>query len=156
MKLRLKFFFICVFLFSMLRVPAQQSIKANYALDSLIQSLVISEDDTNKVNNLNKIGKSYIGVADYDRALQFANKSRQLAEKLNYSKGVSLAYNIIGSICLSQGNFSQALDNFNESLKIRKKTNDKAGEAASYNNIGLVYYNMGDFEKSIDNYLKSS
>lgn len=148
-------FLILIFICICLCVHAQSSHISNNVLDSLIRSLETAKEDTTQVNNLNKISKQYLNTSDFEKGLQYVGKARQLALKINYPKGISTAFNIIGSICLSQGDFSQALNNFNESLKIRKETNDSAGIAASYNNIGLVYYNMGDFEKSIDNYLKA-
>jgi serine phosphatase RsbU (regulator of sigma subunit) len=146
-------FFICVFIFCCIGSYAQ--LPGPRLLDSLIQSLQTAKEDTVQVNTLNKISKMYLNTSDYEKALQYSNRSRVLSEKINFPKGLSMAYNIIGSICLSQGDFPLALNNYNMSLKIRKETDDKVGIAASYNNIGLVYYNVGDFEKSLDNYLKS-
>lgn len=137
------------------RAQTTINIGGDRTLDSLLMSLNTSVKDTNKVNALIKISKRYMNTFDYPQAIKYAEEAQKLAKELDFKKGLSLSFHIIGSIGWYKGDYEQALHDLEEGLKIRIETGDKNGIAASYNNIGLVYHSKGDIEKALENHLKS-
>ena len=128
--------------------PAQ-----NIRIDSLLSSLKISKEDTNKVNTLNQLSKhAGWAVGDLEKAMQFGLEAKALAEKTHYKKGIASAYNNIGIVEESYGNYQEALENYFSSMKITEEIGDKRGIASSLNNIGIVYYFQGNYPPALKNY----
>lgn len=123
--------------------------------DSLKVLLKKDIEDTNKVNHLYKIGLEYLNGGDYDTALIYSNTILQLAQKLNYLKGIADAYNLIGICYTDQGNYEEALQKHFLALTLREKIQDKKGIASSYNNIGNIYHELKRYQKALDNHFLS-
>jgi len=125
-------------------------------IDSLIKELKTAKEDTNKVNILNKL--SEIGgwrIGNYDTTMYYAQTAMQLAEKLEFKKGIATGYNNIGVIYRNQGNYPEALKNFLILLKIHEEIGDKGGTADAYNHIGIIYRNQGNYPEALKNYFTS-
>ena len=127
----------------------------NKNIDSLLTLLKNDKPDTNKVIHSYKLCSEYMRIGEYDNALHFGNVALQLAQKLNFKKGVSKSYNSIGNVYYRQGNYPEALKNHFTSLKLKEAIGDKAGIADSYNNIGNVYYNQGNYPDALKNHFAS-
>lgn len=143
------------FLFSL------SSFSQNIKIDSFEKLLPAAKEDTTKVNILNEISWNLMLVGNYDKAMQYANESKSLAEKLLAQNSSSLpvikkilskTHNTIGSIYSRQGNYPEALKNYLASLKIKEELGDKNGIARSYNNIGLIYQQQENYGKAVENF----
>lgn len=129
-------------------------------LDSLLAELHKQQEacpepcqgDTNKVILLDALGQEYIYIASYDSAVYYTNKEKQLAEKLDYKKGVANAFNRIGNIHLHQGNYPEALKNHFAALKIWEEIGDKVRIAHSYHNIGNLYWTLYNYSEALKNH----
>lgn len=131
------------------------SFAQNNAIDSLKILLQKDKEDTTKVNHLYKIGFEHLNSGDYDTALIYTNTILQLAQKLNYLKGMADAYNLIGICYTDQGNYEEALKKHFLSLTLREKIQDKKGIASSYNNIGNIYHDLKRYDKALENHFLS-
>lgn len=120
--------------------------------DSLLNLLKKAGNDTNKVNLLYHLSEV---AADDDQVLSYAMQALQLAEKLNYKKGIADATNNIGYVYDNRDDLKRAMAHYRKSLDIRREINDQTGIAVSLNNIGSLYGKTGDNEKSMDYYLQS-
>lgn len=128
---------------------------SNQLNDSLINTLKTAKEDTNKVNTLNDISRQYQGTGDFTEALDYAEKSLELAQKLNYSMGIGNAFSSRGGVLWYLGENEKSIENHLNAAQIRKECGDIQGLANSYNNIGLVYLNLGNYEKCLENNLKA-
>lgn len=151
----LSFFFVSVSAinlrgFVLLQAPLPPAIT-----DSLLQILKTTPADTNRVDILNKISRQYLNTGDYEIAMRHAAEAQQLAEKLNYTKGLGNAYSNKGVIFWYQGESEKALENHLLAIQYRNECGDIQGVGNSYNNIALVYLNLSDYEKSLENNLKA-
>lgn len=150
----LHLFFKCLlvvcFLFS-----CYPSFSQHRKIDSLIFLLKQDKEDTNKVKRLNNISREYINIGRYDTALHYDDIALQLAQKLNFSKGIANTSNIIGIIYTEQGDYPKAQDYYLKALKIDEELNDKIGKAKRFGNIGNVYRYQHDYQKSLDYYFKA-
>ena len=91
---------------------SQASAAASLKIDSLEKILLTEKEDTNKVNTLNDLGKTFWEKGNYENALQNARQALNLSEKINYKKGKAAAYYLIGSILGDQHKSSDALKAF--------------------------------------------
>lgn len=107
----------------------------------------------------NKIGHTYCYVNQYDKALEFCEKSYKVIYESSGNKHIDLAATMfnLGIISFVRGNYYKALEYYQKSLKIRIQTfgKDHPDVAKTYNNIGDIYRFIGQYDKAIENSLKS-
>jgi len=120
-------------------------------MDSLQNLLKTAREDTTKVNILYELSEE---CAEED-ILKYATPALELAEKLNFKKGIADALNNIGYVHNASGDRSGALKYYYKSLKIREEIGDKEGIAGSFNNIAVIYNNQGDVLKALEYHQKS-
>lgn len=124
-------------------------------IDSLVNVLKTSKEDTTRVKILYTLCRGYTNAGNYVQAMLYAKQEQELALKLNYQKGLASSYSGIGLIYLNQGDFEKAEENHLIALKKYTKIRDKQGISSCYTNMGLVFWNQGNYEKALQNYFKS-
>lgn len=125
---------------------------ANQA-DSLV-SLINKSKDSAKIDLLNKLCWEYI-YNNPQKALSIAKKSKQLAQQINYLKGLADANSRIGIVFDVTGKYDSAIFYYNKSLAIAQKINNKKGIGSVYSNLGLTYWNKGELANALSFYLKA-
>ncbi|OFX27292.1 MAG: hypothetical protein A2033_01280 [Bacteroidetes bacterium GWA2_31_9] len=140
----------------------------NQKVDSLINQLNLSNNDTTIINLNIKIGDLLkfkmpdSALFYYSRALELSDKAIKLSEinadtekvkTLKLLKSNSLRY--IGIANADKGRYDIALEYYNKSLRLKSELNDKKGMASCYNSIGIVNRYQGNYEIAIEYYLKS-
>ena len=120
--------------------------------DSLQTVLASQKEDSFKVQTLLELYKQY---KNPDTARFYAEQARDLAEKLNYTKGLAIAYKSIGITYYNQSKKVLVLENWNKSLEIFTARNDSVGIANLLSIIGAVYMNQGDDVKAVEYYLNA-
>jgi two-component system sensor histidine kinase UhpB len=119
--------------------------------DSLLNLLHKAKEDTNKVNILYQLSE----ICEEADILKYAVPALELAQKINYKKGIANAATNIGYVLGLQGDYVKALSYEQKSLAIREETGDKKGIAISLNNIGYIYYNQGAIPQALEYFIKS-
>jgi len=148
--MRLLSFVLCFMFCLNVSVWAQQA-----ESDSLQHLLRTQADDTSKVNTLNELSYVYYQTAVYDSELYYAQQALNLAQKLNWKRGMAVSLKNIGSACDDMGNNSDALVYYGRALNIFSSIDDKSGVSACYNNMGLVYRTLGNFSEALKNHFAS-
>lgn len=128
--------------------------KAN-EIDSL-KTLLASHkaEDAQRVDLLLEVSRRLLNTSSGD-CQDLAVQARDLADKIDYQKGLALAYKSIGLCFNREGKFPESLTNWNQSLAIFESIGDMDGQSNMFNNIGTVYHNVGDLVKALDFYFKS-
>lgn len=132
-------------------------------IDSLKNLLKTLRENTDKVNILYQLSEESNDDRD---VLNYASQSMQLAEKLNYKKGIADASNNVGYAYMNLGDIPKALEYYHRSLKIQEELSvqetdstavreSKIGIANSLNNIAYVYDNQGDITMALEYFHKS-
>jgi len=116
-------------------------ISAQNTVDSLKTVLSTSKEDTNKVNVLVKLSEKF-RTTNTGQSLEYANQAAQLAEKLNFNRGLVSSHNCIGIAYYFMGNYPLALSNYIKCTKILEKLGDKKKLSALNNNIAAVYLEL--------------
>ena len=123
--------------------------KINYTLEFL----------HNDSELLSIIGDSCYRFAEYDKALEFYQKSLGIELKTIGEEHPSLAdsHNRIGSIWYRKGEYDKALEYYLKSLNKRLKTfgDEHRSVASSYSRIGSIWELKGEYDKALEYYLKS-
>jgi len=123
-------------------------------IDSLLTQLPKAKDDTNKVNLLNDISFTYYYIKP-DEGIKFGKQALELANKLNWKKGVAHANHRIGSNYIFKSDYSKSLEYLFSALTKFKELKDNNGIARVFSNIGIIYSDLGDYSKALDYGLKA-
>jgi serine phosphatase RsbU (regulator of sigma subunit)/Tfp pilus assembly protein PilF len=110
------------------------------------------ERDQNRVDQLNDLFKNTLNQ-DPIRALGYTKEALEIADFINYDKGIADAYNNMGVIQNRIGNLDKALEYFFDSRRLQQAIANPDGLAASLNNIGTVYSSKKDYDKALDYFL---
>ncbi len=150
MKIRYLYFFFLVALLNTTltaQIPQRQ-------IDSLIHSLLdLNEEE--KVVTLNNIAWN-ISYNDFNLGLDYAFKSIELAKKINHIKGLSRAYNTVGTIYADLGMYDEALKYYNLTIEINKENHLKDGLASVYANIANIHAHLQNYQIAKEYYLLSN
>jgi len=119
-------------------------------VDSLMNILKNASEDTNKVNVLNDLNRHYVDIGPQPRSKDFGDNALALAAKLNFKKGLAIAYFNIGLYNGQQSNYAEALKNFQTALKIDREIDNKKGIANDCVIIGLAYTHWGNYPVSLN------
>jgi tetratricopeptide (TPR) repeat protein len=89
-------------------------------LDSL-QSLLRDSKDTSRVNLLNQLSSAY-WYSDPQKTILYAKEALELANKLNFKKGITKGYNNTGVGYYQQNKYPEALLWYNKALAMHRET----------------------------------
>ena len=127
-------------------------IVGNPLVDSLKLVLDRQGQDTARVNTLNAIAYELF-TYDTDEAIRYGTEAKNLAEKLNYQRGLAFAYKNIGLGYYYQGKYAEVWSSWDASLNIFEKLGDDLMVANIKGNIGAIYFNWGQYPEALKNYL---
>jgi serine phosphatase RsbU (regulator of sigma subunit) len=122
--------------------------------DSLQKAVNAAKEDTNKVNSYNDLSWYTKNGGNFNKADSFGRLALNLAEKLNYKKGIGDACMSIGNVYDNRGDNASALEYYNKALLIRKTIGDVYGQASALNNIGNVYDGQDNYSRALEYYLQ--
>lgn len=108
-----------------------------------------------EVRSLLKLGNYYFRSSDYKKAMEFAQKSKEISEDLNFDKELANSLSQIGSIYSELGDYDNSSQFFFKSLKLFENLEDKEGISHSLGNIGMDFFNQQDHKKALE-YFNSS
>jgi adenylate cyclase len=137
-----------IFLFSLMLALLNISSAQSNRIDSLLTILKTSGEDTNKVNILNTLSYELL-YSNTDTTIYFANLAKNLAEKLNYRRGVASAYLRLGQAYNNLGSYDQSQLFLSKALSF---STDKLTTAKIYVNIGINHYEMSNYPEALKNY----
>jgi serine phosphatase RsbU (regulator of sigma subunit)/tetratricopeptide (TPR) repeat protein len=147
--IRIKAVFLSILIISMLGAYAQQ-----HKIDSVLNFLKTSREDSSKINALLFLAGQQQDVSNYLKSDSLAKEALNLSNKLSYSKGIAYSYTYFGLNAYYQGNYAKAIEHYFYSLNIEDKIGDKRGQAIALNNIGLTYNMMKDYDHALSYYFK--
>ncbi|NQV52478.1 MAG: tetratricopeptide repeat protein [Flavobacteriales bacterium] len=89
---------------------------------------------------LNSVSYNYKNLGDYEKSIEYAEKSLHLAEEIDYKEGIGLALISRGIGYTKQGNFDLALEDLNRSLEIRNQLKNPVMISQTLRYLGEVYF----------------
>jgi len=140
-----------LFLLSLLLCASASAVNV---ADSLYQQLGKAKEDTNKVILLHQLCWEY-RTSNPGKAYVFGHQAIELAQKLQYDRGLANAYNRLGVVHYRQGNYVEATTSLLNALVYWEKLGDKRGMAKSYSNLGNVFSDQLNYDKALEYYLQA-
>lgn len=112
---------------------------------------ILDEDEQSTFARvLHLLGKSYHSISNYTDAVEYYQKSLEMALFVkDYSLEVN-NLNCLGNIWRFEGKPNQAIRYHEKALDIAKKNNNKIGEAISFGSLGTDYQALGSFIKAYE------
>lgn len=123
-------------------------------IDSLIQELKTSKEDTNKVKLLNDLAYEYV-YFNPSLTLQYSNQAIKLSEKINFDIGYSVGMSNTALALKRTGSINKALAIYKELISFDSKKNQYQRLAIDNNNIATIYNDLGMIDKSILHYFEA-
>lgn len=93
----------------------------------------------------NSLGVNYKSKSEYDKALEYYQKSADINKLLGNKRNLSYNYGNIGIIHIILGNYEKSIQYQNKSLEIKKELKDSTGIASSLINIGIIYEDKAQY-----------
>jgi class 3 adenylate cyclase len=123
-------------------------------VDSLNNIIKNSPEDSSRVIALIELSSQHYRTSPKD-AIRIGTEAKELAEQLDYQKGLALAYKAIGMGYYFENNWIDALVNWKLALTAYEAAGDQNGVANMLNNLGAVHFSGGDDEPALNYYLQS-
>ena len=113
-------------------------------------------DPDHEAKTLTEMGWAYMTMSQYDQAIGFAEKGRDLAERTNNAAGRARAINNLGVIAQRRGEAVRAVEYFTESLKAYRAIGGDLEISTALNNLGFVYSTaLADYETSLEYHVEA-
>src|ERR1043165_4766082 len=126
------------------------------SIDSLKKVIEKSPEDSNKVKALIDLSQKYRFIPPPgDTLIFYATQAKELAEKINYQKGLGYALKSLGLAYGDRSEYVKALVVWKEALRIFQENNIKAGEANILSNIAFIYYSRSVEDSALDYNLRA-
>ena len=100
-------------------------------------------------------GFSKEDFGDYDNALIYYIKSKNVYASFGDEFGIANCENALANIYRSKSLFPEALASYTNALNYYLKSRNQKGIGSVYNNIGSVYDAIGNYKKATEYYIKS-
>lgn len=126
----------------------------NSQIDSLKAVVANAKDDTLKVNTLITLSNRLVN-SDPEATIFYSTQAKELAEKLNYKRGLGYALKSIGMGHYYKAEYIDVLVYWQQSLITFDSIGEKTGVANMSSNLGAVHFSQGDDTKAIEYYLQS-
>jgi len=101
------------------------------------------------------IGLIYNMLGEYENALKYYERCRDLYEEIGDGLGIAKIIVNIAGVYFKQGNYSEALAYYEEALGAYQKLSNKRGEADSHTGIGIVHKMLNNPVKALESYQKA-
>lgn len=118
-------------------------------IENLLAELAGQEASKTQGDLLNRLGRLYHSIGDYERALSCLLKALRTRQDIGDKHGEGEVLNNISQIYDAKGDYDTALQYLEQSLHITQYIGDKPGESAALNNISLIYKAKGDEEAAL-------
>jgi len=129
-------------------LTASLTFAQNPTIDSLKRVLATELADDSRLFTLQYISAEYWKM-DIDTAILYSEEVLQLAQEMDYERGIGNAYILLGASYTYLGSYPLALDYLYQALAIYEKQEDREGIAIALENIGILFVEQGQYQKAL-------
>ena len=101
------------------------------------------------------LGVVYKGWGQYAKAVEYYEKSLEIARKIGDVNGEGMTLMGLGNVYEGWGQYAKALECYEKSLEISREIGDVKGEGSTLGNLGIAYSHRGQYTKAVELYEKS-
>ena len=117
---------ILIILTLLLQLALHAQKKGQARIDSLVEVLNKTRQDTTRVNTLNTLASDLLQNGKTDSAIELSSSALLLAKKINFTFGEADAYYLIGQAYAAKANKTEALKNYENALRLYEQTGHPA------------------------------
>jgi len=103
-------------------------------------------------NSLCYIGEAYTFKREYEKALDFLNKSLELRLKLGDKPSISQSYTALGECYSGKGEYQKAISAFKQSIDIAKEIHFLDNLQYNYEQVANIYQQTGNYKEALEYY----
>src|ERR1051326_2427819 len=107
-------------------------------IDSLLQQMTKTREDSNKVKLLDDLSYLYKAINE-DEGIKYGQQALSISKKIKWAKGMAEANEMIGINYYSKSDYTRALEYYERALKISKGINYKLGIAEVTGHLSIIY-----------------
>lgn len=137
------------FLFASIFCFSQQN-----RIDSLENLIKTTPNDTTKVWLLNRLVTT-LREGDNNKALIYAHQATELAQVLNYERGLGPALENLGWLLYRKGDYSKAFELATDALVLSERFHDNSAIAKCLNSIAAISFEQKQFVPAVTNFKKA-
>ncbi|MCY1720942.1 tetratricopeptide repeat protein [Prolixibacteraceae bacterium Z1-6] len=141
------FFLFCTF-------PGKAQEQDLLIIDSLKKAILTEKQQQKIVDNNNQIAYTFASI-NIDSTLYYIEKASELAQKINYKKGIAECHYYNARSFIQKGELTKAIESYNESLKIYNYLNDTVNILNIYRGLSYAYSYSASQIISLDYSLKA-
>ncbi len=108
-----------------------------------------SDNQLRKAEIISTIGSAYWQSAAYNKAINHFYIALEIYEKLNYTKGIAIAYNNIALVFADLKRYDKAINYLYKSQRLNSQLGDMLGTAIAFYNIGDVQIEQKNFDGAL-------
>jgi class 3 adenylate cyclase len=124
-------------------------------IDSLLQLVKESAQDSTKVNVFNALSIEYLEQDSLPASAAYSDSAIALASKTGFLKGQAYALKSKGLVNYYQGKYLEVFDSWTQSLTLFESIGDTLGIANMASNLGVIYYDQGSHDNALTYYFQS-
>ncbi len=141
--------FLSILLFTLLTLAGNAQTVPRPEADSLLRLLQDSQTDTNRVNQLIRLGEYHVYKpgefkADMDSARDYALQAKALSRHLRYYQGEGRSLNLLGTISREAKELEQSIAYHQSAIRLYQQHQNWQEEAASYLLLSWAKRDKGD------------
>ena len=121
------------------------------SLKSVIETL---REDSTKVKALNELS-FLLWDTKPDISIMYAMEAMELANKIDFKKGVAYALKNIGIAYFAKSDYISVFEYWEQSLAVFDSIGDMNGVSNILNNIGSVYFEQGDDASAVEYFIRA-
>ncbi|MFC4095492.1 tetratricopeptide repeat protein [Euzebyella saccharophila] len=121
------------------------------ALDQYNKALLListNETDSIYLGTLDRIGGVHMLLKNYDTAIGYFEKSKNIAENTGHDYLLGVSYSGLGDCYEKKGNYIMALEYQNKCLEVFERLQNTKGLTLVYESLGSIYEDLQDYEKA--------
>jgi len=104
---------------------------------------------------LSNIGNVYETTYDFNKAINYYEKSAEVKDNINDRPGLSDVMDNIGNLYYKQRYLEKSIDSYKKSAALNEQLNKQDNLGSNYNKLGVAYYKMGNYDEAEKYYQKS-
>ncbi len=117
-------------------------------LESALSACMIVKDQEAEKNHLLNLGLDYQGQKDFPQAINYFNRTLELARLLTNRVDEGVALRHLGMVHAAMGNVAMAIEFYQQELDLARARGDKTDEGRVLASMGEVFKKSGDFSKA--------
>ncbi len=126
----------------------------NLHTDIDIKSVSIS-DAHKKIDGINLVARHFYGIKNFDECKYCAENALEMAEEINYMKGIGEAKHNFGMISFKDEDYLHSIQNLIEARQLFESIIDFKNLAKVSYQLGLAYWQIGDYGNESECFFKA-